>query len=292
MPKGQSKGGSALLCSMHSLLNEAYQHGYAIPAFNTYNYASIRSVFEAADELQTPVIIAFGENVSHVMDLESVVEIVRALSTRYPVPVALHLDHAKSFELILRAIRAGFTSVMYDGSADPYEENVAQTRKIVEIAHAVGVSVEAELGAVAAGRDTDEEDSVEQLTDPLLARSFVESTAVDALAVSIGTVHGLYSGEPKIDLERLKDIRSNVSVPLVLHGGSGTPRAILLQAIQFGVAKVNVNTEVSKAGVAAIQKLLAAQPGAHMSHLTVAVKDGMKVVVKRYLEMLTAESLL
>lgn len=276
-----------MLTAMSQLLAEAYQEGYAIAAFNTYNYVSLRAVFETASELDSPVIVAFGENVSHVMDLDSVVAVTRSLAEKYPIRYALHLDHAKSIPLILQAIRAGFSSVMYDGSLESFEENIHQTRSIVDVAHAVGVSVEAELGAVAAGDDTDEEDATEQLTDPALAARFVELTKVDALAVSVGTVHGMYRGEPKIDLNRLQEIRSQVDIPLVLHGGSGTPEVVLRRAISLGVAKVNVNTEVSKAGVAELQTTLMNNPGAHLSHLTMAVKDGMRPVLRRYMEMLT-----
>lgn len=276
-----------MLTPMGTLVQEAYQHGYAVAAFNTYNHASMRAVFETAAELDAPVILAFGENVAHVMDLESVVAVTGTLAKHYPIRYALHLDHAKSIPLILQAIRAGFSSVMYDGSVADFAVNVEQTRYVVDIAHAVGVSVEAELGAVAAGADTDEEDAAEQLTDPNLAAHFVEVTKVDALAVSVGTIHGLYRGEPKIDLDRLKQIRAVAQVPLVLHGGSGTPEPLLREAVRLGVAKVNVNTEVSKAGVAALAKSLAANPGVHLSHLTTTTKDAMKPVLRRYMEMLT-----
>lgn len=276
-----------MLTAMSTLVAEAYRERYAIAAFNTYNYASMRAVFETAAELDSPVILAFGENVSHVMDLDSVVAVTSSLAKHYPVRYALHLDHAKSFSCILKAIRAGFSSVMYDGSLGSFQDNVEQTRYVVDLAHTVGVSVEAELGAVAAGDDTDEEDAAEQLTDPSLAAQFVDLTHVDALAVSVGTVHGLYRGEPKIDLERLQEIRSQVAIPLVLHGGSGTPEAILREAISLGVAKVNVNTEVSKAGVMTLSESLAENPGAHLSHLTMATKDGMKPVLWHYIQVLT-----
>lgn len=276
-----------MLTTMSRLVNEAYLDGYAVAAFNTYDYSSVRAVFETAAELETPVILALGENVAHVIDLESMVAMTQAVAKQFPVRYGLHLDHAKSVPFILQAIRAGFSSVMYDGSLGSFEENVENTRYVVDVAHAVGVSVEAELGAVAAGEDTDEEDAAEQLTDPALAARFVDLTQVDALAVSVGTVHGLYRGEPKVDLERLDEIHHLVDVPLVLHGGSGTPEAVLRQAIACGVAKVNVNTEVSKAGVRALQEALAANPGAHLSHLTMAARQGMKPVIKHYLEMLT-----
>ena len=275
-----------MLESMQNLLKEAYASGYAVGAFNTYNYESICTVIQSADELECPAIVAFGENVCDVMDLGAVAAIVNVLTMNMKTPIALHLDHAKSLPVIIQAIRAGFTSVMFDGSGLSLADNIDKTRKIVEIAHAVGVSVEAELGAVAAGTDTDEENADEQLTDPQSAKMFVEETGVDALAVSIGTVHGNYKGYPKIDIPRLREIHQAVDIPLVLHGGSGTPESVLRETITNGVSKVNINTEISTHAVNSVRSLLQGEAGVHFSHVSRTARDAMKAPIQFYMSLL------
>lgn len=185
-----------MLVNLVSMLGEAQKGNFAIGSFNIYSYETIRGVMNAAVELDKPAIVAFGANYLKNMDLGSVHDIVVNLSKSCSNPVALHLDHCKSIDTIREALAAGFTSIMYDGSALPYEENVKNTAEVVRMAHAAGASVEAELGSIKAGQDTNEEDAAEIYTDPAVARDFVERTGVDCLAVSIGTVHGLYKGTP------------------------------------------------------------------------------------------------
>ena len=182
--------------------------------------------------------------------LEDLSQIVLYHARRATVPVALHLDHGDTFERVMGCIAAGFTSVMLDASQLPLAENIAATQEVVRAAHAAGVSAEAELGRIG-GSETgvDLSDDESALTDPDEARAFVDATGVDALAVSVGTVHGFYKGEPKVRLDLLEKIAEKVSIPLVLHGGSGTPDDVVREAIRLGVAKVNICTEVLAAWI-------------------------------------------
>ncbi|EAX48889.1 ketose-bisphosphate aldolases [Thermosinus carboxydivorans Nor1] len=274
-----------MMVNFSSILQEARRNRYAIGSFNVYNYETIRGVIEAAREMKVPTIVAFGENYLPNMEMEEVVALVGTMAKKADVPIVLHLDHCKSFQNIVRAIRAGFTSVMYDGSALPFEENMQKTAQIVAIAHAAGVSVEAELGALASGEFTNEEAAEEIYTDPRQAQKFVSATGIDALAVSIGTVHGMYKGTPKIDIGVLKNIASLVDIPLVLHGGSGTPEAIVRECIQNGIAKINVNTEISVHTIENVRKLLAEGKNYHLSQVSLREVGFIKEVVIKYATM-------
>ncbi|OPY06698.1 MAG: putative fructose-bisphosphate aldolase [Syntrophaceae bacterium PtaB.Bin095] len=268
---------------MKELLDEAQKKGYAVGAFNVYNFETLLGVVKAAQEEKAPVIIAFGERYLENMDFESVALVAERLSREVSTPIALHLDHCKAVGPIVRAIRAGFTSVMFDGSSLPFAQNVAATKDVVRIAHAAGVSVEAELGAIALGDRSNEEGAEQIYTDPAQARELVESSGVDALAVSIGTVHGLYRGEPKIDIDTLKAIRGLVSVPLVLHGGSGTPEGVLRECIRNGVCKINVNTEISTFVVDRFRALLASGKDLPYSKLSLEAVSLVTQVVRKYI---------
>lgn len=268
---------------MRELLDEAQKGAYAVGAFNVYNYETILGVVKAAQEEKVPVIVAFGERYLENMDFESVALVAERLSREVSTPIALHLDHCKSVDHIVQAIRAGFTSVMFDGSSLPFAQNVAATRDVVRIAHAAGVSVEAELGAIALGDRSNEEAAEQIYTDPAQARELVEASGVDALAVSIGTVHGLYKGEPKIDVGTLKAIRRLVSVPLVLHGGSGTPEDVLRECIQNGICKINVNTEISTLVVDRFRAMLASGKDFHYSKLSLEAVGLVTRVARKYI---------
>lgn len=272
-----------MLVNMAEMLKEARRDGYAVGSFNVYNYETIRGVIDSAKDLNLPLIVAFGENYLKNMDLDEVFALVSVMAAKAEVPVALHLDHCKSPENIQRAISAGFTSVMYDGSALPFEENLRNTAQIVSWARAAGVSVEAELGALAGGRYSNEEAAEEIYTDPQEAREFVAGTGVDALAVSIGTVHGLYKGTPRIDLGVLKNIAALVDIPLVLHGGSGTPEAIIRECIKNGIAKINVNTEISVYTLDKVRSLLSRGDNYHFSQVSQKEVAYIKDVVKKYM---------
>ena len=271
-----------MLVNFSEILAAARRDKYAAGSFNVYNYETIRGVTEVACELGLPAIVAFGENYLPNMDLDEVAALVKTRASKANVPLVLHLDHCKSFDNIMRAIRAGFTSVMYDGSSLSLAENTRRTADIVKIAHAVGVSVEAELGALASGDFTNEDGGEEIYTNPLQAEEFVTKTGVDALAVSVGTVHGMYKGEPRVDIGVLKKIAALVEIPLVLHGGSGTPESIIHECIRNGIAKINVNTEISMFTMDKVEALLASGKKPHFSQVCLKEVDAVKEVVKKY----------
>lgn len=274
-----------MLVNLSSMLKDAHLKKHAIGSFNVYNFETIKGVLESADELKKPVIVAFGEKYLDNMDLNTVYAVVNSLAKNISTPVALHLDHCKSFEHIIQAIRAGFTSVMFDGSSLGFEENLRKTAQIVSIAHAVGVTVEAELGALSRGDYSNEDEGKQIYTDPDQAEEFVKKTEVDALAVSIGTVHGMYKGEPKIDIGVLKAISSKIDIPLVLHGGSGTPEATIKECIYNGICKINVNTEISMYTVNKIKEALKSDTNYHLSKVSLMEVKYVKEVVKKYMNM-------
>jgi len=273
-----------MIVDLPSVLVKARRGGYAVGAFNVYNLETVDAVLAGAVETRSPVIIAFGERYFKNFPVRAVAAIVKTMAQDSPVPVVLHLDHANRLESIEQAIGAGFTSVMIDGSKHPLEENIAVTRKAVALARPKGVSVEAELGRITRTGVAEED----LFTDPAEAVEFMKRTGVDALAVSVGTVHGLYKGEPTLDLERLARIAMDVHAPLVLHGGSGVPEDLIRKAIRLGVAKLNINTEMSIAGVNAVRSFLSARgnENTRLEELMVEARDAMVGVVKRYIEFL------
>ncbi len=271
-----------MIVDLPSVLVKARRGGYAVGAFNVYNLETVDAVLAAAEELKSPVIIALGERYLRNFPIRAVAAIVRALAQDSPVPVVLHLDHAQKLESIGQAIEAGFTSVMIDGSKLPLEENIDVTKKAVALARPKNVSVEAELGRITRTGVAAED----LFTDPGEALRFMAETRVDALAVSVGTVHGLYKGEPTLDLERLARIAMDIHAPLVLHGGSGVPEELIRKAIRLGVAKLNVNTEVSIRGVNAVRNFLATKgnENTRLEELMIEARGAMVEVVKRYIE--------
>jgi len=273
-----------MLTNLSGILKEAYENKYAVGSFNGYNYETFKGIIDAGVETNTPIIVAFGAKYLKNMSLDTAYAIVRSLAEDIPIPVCLHLDHCSDLDIIYRAIKAGFGSVMYDGSALPFEENLKNTKLVCEIAHACNVSVEAELGSLAAGERSHEgkETDVEAYTDPDAAKEFVEETKVDALAVSIGTVHGFYRGTPNIRIDLLKSINEKLSIPLVLHGGSGTPEEDILNCIANGIAKINVNTEISAYTVEKSTELLSKEQP-HLSVLAISQTEYIKEIVKKYI---------
>ena len=232
------------LVTMKSLLDRAYEEKYTIPAFNFFNTNIIRAVIETAEEENSPVILAIHEMFPGPEDLfDWWCKIARSAVESANTPIALHLDHGGSFDIAVKAIVNGCSSVMIDRSALPMAENIAVSKKVVDVAHPVGRTVEAELGHMTTAEKGESgalDDSV--FTVPEEASTFVKETGVDALAVAVGTVHGLYAGKAKIDFERLDKINRLLNIPLVLHGGTGIPDDSLKRASQFGVSKVNVGT--------------------------------------------------
>lgn len=249
------------LVTVTELLKKAEAGGYAVGAFNCNNMEIVQAIIEAAEAEQAPVIMQASQGAIKYAGLNYIMAMARTAAESASVPVAMHLDHGTSFAQVMECIRYGFSSVMIDGSKYPLEENIALTNKVLEVARAVGVSVEAELGKIGGTEDditvSEQEAS---LTDPEEAKYFVEKTGVDALAIAIGTAHGQYHGEPKLDFERLKKVRELVTVPIVLHGSSGVPDEAIVKAIALGVRKVNIDTNIREAFVGGINEALAANP--------------------------------
>jgi fructose-bisphosphate aldolase class II len=274
-----------MMVNFAAMLKMARRDRYAVGSFNVYNYETIRGVIETGQELGYPAIVAFGESYLPNMGFDEVFGVVNAMAHKVEIPLVLHLDHCKSIDNIVKAIRAGFTSVMFDGSSLPFEKNVETTARVVAMAHAVGVSVEAELGALAGGEFSNEESGEEIYTNPRQASDFVARTGIDALAVSIGTVHGMYKGTPKIDVDVLKKIAAAVDIPLVLHGGSDTPENIVRECILNGIVKINVNTEISLYTVEKMKALLESGKNYHLSQLALKEVGFIKEVVNKYATM-------
>jgi len=272
---------------MSSLLERARKDGYAIGAFNANNLEIVQGIVEAAEEMEAPVILQASQGAIKYAGLDYIVAMVRAAAEKVKVPVALHLDHGTSFEQAVQCIRAGFSSVMYDGSKLPLEENIAATLAVVKVARAVGVSVEAELGRIGGTEDDiSVSDREATMTVPEEAQEFVARTGVDALAVAIGTAHGVYKGEPKLDFDRLKAIADLVDVPLVLHGASGVPDEAIKRAISLGICKVNIDTNLRQAFVAAIVRVLSEKPGEiDPRKLLGPAREALKQVVKEKISL-------
>ncbi|HLS35292.1 MAG TPA: class II fructose-1,6-bisphosphate aldolase [Bacillota bacterium] len=252
------------IVSMKEMLEKAKEEKYAVGQFNLNNLEYGQAILEAAQEENSPVIIGVSEGAARYMGGYKVaVAITEALVEEYniTVPVAIHLDHGSSFEECAKAIDAGFTSVMIDASHLPLEENIAETKKVVELAHLLGVSVEAELGRIG-GQEDDliVEDAEAAYAIPSECKQLVEETNVDFLAPALGSVHGPYKGEPNLGFEQMEEILQLTNVPLVLHGGTGIPLKDIQRAISLGTAKINVNTENQMVQAEKVREILNEQP--------------------------------
>ncbi|MBC7327619.1 class II fructose-bisphosphate aldolase [bacterium] len=277
------------LVTLVDLLKDADSRKYAVGGFVLVNLEWLQAVAEAAQRKQSPLCLCIAQVHFDFVDMEALAPAIHQASKQLPVPVAVHLDHGKTLDAIMRAIKCGFTSVMFDGSDLPFEENVEMTRRIVDFAHSVGVSVEAELGAVGGGYgkvEGGEAPPPELLTDPLQAAEFVRRTNCDALAVAIGTVHGKYKGKPKLDFERLKKIRELTDVPLVLHGGSGIPPEDVKRAIELGVRKINIYYDMQKSATDRIRELIN-RDGENVTYPDImsACKQGVREAVEYYMDV-------
>ena len=238
------------LIGMKDMLGKAYAEGYAVGGFDGFNAETFQAIVETGLEKRSPLLTISAPVEYALLGARTTAAIARTIANLFGASLCLHLDHASTFEQIVEAVEAGFTSVMIDGSQSLFEENIALTRKVVEFAHSRGVPVEAELGAMGRVDAITHEGGDEfrtEFTNPAHAAEFVERTGCDFLAVSIGNAHGLYSQSPTLDFERLGQIRDAVPVPLVLHGGSGTPEDQLKKAVSLGIAKVNVASEIARA---------------------------------------------
>ncbi|MDN6391752.1 MAG: class II fructose-bisphosphate aldolase [Lactococcus lactis] len=247
------------LVSLDELLPKASQNNYAVPGFNVVNLEMIISAVKAAEKEQSPIIIEYTENDDSRIPLEYIGQFASCLAKASDTPICVHLDHGNTLKGIMRAIKNGYSSVMYDGANLSYQENVKNTQKIVEIAKSIGVSVEAELGQIGPGEDN--------YTDPSLVKDFTKSTGISALAVAIGTEHGVYKNKPKVDLKRLKEIREKTATPLVMHGGSGLDTKTYEKAIDIGVSKINYYSAMSNKVTEKIVNNLQSTRGQHEIYL-------------------------
>ncbi|HHY25159.1 MAG TPA: class II fructose-1,6-bisphosphate aldolase [Desulfitobacterium dehalogenans] len=249
------------LVPMAQLLLDAQKGQYAVGAFNCNNMEIVQAIVSAAEAEKSPVIVQASQGAIKYAGIEYISTMTRLAAEKASVPVALHLDHGTSFAQIMSCVRNSFTSVMIDGSKLPLEENIGLTNKVIEAVRPLGVSVEAELGKIGGTEDDITVSEKEVLfTDPAEAERFVSETKVDALAIAIGTAHGQYKGVPKLDFQRLTEIRKRVNVPIVLHGSSGVPDEAIQKAISLGVCKVNIDTNIREAFVAAARKVMADYP--------------------------------
>ena len=247
------------LVTTKEMLLDAQKKGYAVGAFNVENMEMVMAVVSAAEELKSPVIMQTTPSTVKYADFDYFYANVKVAAEKANVPVAIHLDHGSSFELAMKAYRTGYTSIMIDGSHGSFEENIALTKSVVEVCKSGSVPVEAELGKVG-GKEDDLDGGEGGYTDPLEAKEFVEKTNVDSLAVAIGTAHGVYKGEPKLDLDRLSQIKEVVDIPLVLHGTSGVPDEVVTECVNRGICKVNYATDLRIAFTKGVKKVLDENP--------------------------------
>lgn len=235
-----------MLVNLNDVLKGAQKGGYAVGLFNTTDTDMLEAVIEAAEKKRAPVIIGTAEILLPYGELKLIGPSIIEAAKRASVPVVVHYDHGLTFERCMEALKLGFSSVMFDGSVKPYDQNIAETCEIVKIAHAFGASVEGEIGHVG---NADEEEGGSRYTTVEEAQKYLADTGVDALAIAIGTAHGAYKTAPKLSFERLREIRSAVDVPLVLHGGSGLTDNDFRQCIADGIDKVNIFTDLCLAGL-------------------------------------------
>lgn len=247
-----------MLVTMNDILLPAKKGRYGVGFFNAVNVEMARAVIEAAEELHAPVMIGTAEILLPAMELERVAEYLIPMAKKASVPVCVHYDHGLTFERCMEALKLGFTSIMYDCSISGYEENVTLVSEMVKICHAMGATVEGELGHVGDNEGVGKlENPSDYYTNPEKAKDFVQRTGVDSLAIAVGNAHGDYKFPPKLDFERIETISRETNLPLVLHGGSGLAEADFRTAVQKGICKINIFTDIDKAGKAGIEAGLA-----------------------------------
>lgn len=244
-----------MLVTMNDLLIPAKKKGYGVGFFNAVNVEMARAVIETAEELRAPVMVGTAEVLLPAMELERVAEYLIPMAKKASVPVCVHYDHGLTFERCLEAIKLGFTSVMYDCSTMSYEQNADQVAEMVKICHAMGVTVEGELGHVGDNEGAGKlENPSDYYTDPDVAADYAARTGIDSLAVAVGNAHGDYKFPPKLDFERIEAIAGKTGLPLVLHGGSGLQDDDFRTAVQKGICKVNIFTDLDKAGKQGVER--------------------------------------
>ncbi|BBB92835.1 MAG TPA: class II fructose-bisphosphate aldolase [Methylomusa anaerophila] len=270
------------LVTLKELLQDARKRKYAVGGYNVFNFETLGAVIEVAEELKTPLVIGIPERLFKFVDVDTLSAAMVRAALKSPMPIALHLDHGYTYEGMMKAIRWGFTSIMFDGSSLCFEENLKRTKDITRIAHSLGISVEGELGYVGcygATKDINEEN----LVKPETALDFVEKTKIDALAIAVGTNHGAYHGSPKLNFSRLAELNNKVSVPLVLHGGSKLSKDDYQNSIRSGIAKINIATDTSLVAGETLKNELAQNQTANYVHLMSIVKKGVKNSIRKYM---------
>jgi fructose-bisphosphate aldolase class II len=266
-----------------TMLEHAYKHQYGVGAFSAHNAETIQAILWAAEEEQAPVMIQVGQKVIQYIGLEEMTAMIDTFEKSSTVPVCIHLDHSRQYEQTLKAIQLGFQSVMFDGSHLPFEKNVEITKKVAEIAAALGIGSEGEIGKIGGTEDditVAEEDAL--VTGVEEATAFARQTNIDYIAVSIGTAHGIYKSTPNLHLERLEEISEAVERPVVLHGGSSVPDEQVQKAIRLGVAKINVDTELRQSFTLGVQEVFNDNP--EEWHLAVSLNRGRELMKKKVQE--------
>lgn len=292
-----------MLVSLSHVLNDAKKNGYAVGAFNCPNLESIRAVISAAEELNVPVILSHAEVHNNMIALLEIGPIMLDYARKSKTSICIHFDHGASFDMCMKAMQLGFTSIMYDASAKSFEENKKETKEIVKIAHAMGVSVEAELGHIftssiggGEGRgevSASDYDSLDDCyTNPATAKEFVLDTGVDALAIAFGTTHGVYLNKPILDLNRIIEVKNQIDIPLVMHGGSGISDEDFQTAIKNGITKINYFTYMSLAGGIAVTDYIEQLKGKDVffHDISLIATDAMKENAKKTIRVFSGIS--
>lgn len=280
-----------MLVTCKEILDKANKNYYAVGAFNINNMECLQAIINAAEAKEAPVIIQTSEGAIKYAGLDYLSAMVKLAAKNTRVPVALHLDHGTTYETIMKCIASGWTSVMIDASKYDLNTNIELTKEVVKVAHACGVSVEAELGKLSGVEDqisVSEKDAI--YTDPREAVTFVEATGIDSLAIAIGTAHGVYKGEPKLDFDRLKEIKSLLKMPIVLHGASGIGEEDLRKAVELGVNKINIDTDIRLAFKAGCQEVFENTPNEFDTRkICGKARIKMQEVVERKIEIFGSE---
>jgi len=281
------------LVSSKTMLNYAMEKGFAVGAFNANNMEIAQAIIEAAEEENAPVIVQISQGAIEYAGADCLFAIVKSLAEKSNVPVVCHLDHGLDFSTIVKALKIGFTSLMFDGSFLPFEENVRITRELVKIAHAGGVPLEAEIGKIpdAAKGPLSPEEVRKYLTTPEEAEEFFTQTKVDFLAVSVGSAHRMKVQAARLDIERIAKIRERIKIPLVLHGASGVTDESLIEAIKAGICKINFATELNKAFTIAIKQKLQSDPEViDVRKYGRVARESVKRVVKEKIQLLNSSN--
>ncbi len=274
-----------MLVNMNDVLLPAKEGRYGVGFFDAVNVEMARAIIETAEELRSPVMVGTAEVLLPAMPLERVAEFLIPMARKASVPVCVHYDHGLTFDKCMEALKLGHTSVMYDCSTEDYETNAAKVAEMVRICHGMGVTVEGELGHVGDNEGTGKlENPSDYYTDPDVAEDFVRRTGIDSLAVAVGNAHGDYKFPPKLDFDRIETIARRTGLPLVLHGGSGLSDSDFRTAIQKGICKINIFTDVDKAGKAGIEEGLAAGAASLKSLIPYEI-EAMKLAVRNKMEL-------